>query len=195
MIMKLWTSLAAAGVLAGSAFANTTTTTPSNSTFMGSGKWKINVGLGLPDGDHSDAGVDTMFMVGADWMFGPMSGYANIEQFVGILGAFGEGTGSFQSTTYGIHYGILFALNQMGGGNWKIKAQGGYYNTKIDLGSVDVDDWNFGGLASIVYTPNGSQFSFEGGYYFFPENSFATDGSSSKINNRGWFLMLGIPVK
>ncbi len=184
--MKLWTTIAATSMLAGAAFATDNTATRNN--MMGSGKWNINVGIGLPEGDHKDAGVDNIFFIGADWMFGEMKGYNNVSQFVGILGGFGEGDLDLETTTFGIHYGVLFALNNMqGDSEWMAKIQAGYYNTKLEVGSIDEDEWGFGGLASIQYKPKSGNFTIEGGYYIFPE--------VDSVDHRGFHIMVGFGLK
>lgn len=181
--MKTWATLAAASILAGSALA-TGTTTDNHS----SGKWTINVGLFIPTGDHEDAGVDNGFMVGADWMLWSGGAYQNMSGYVGLLGMFGSGDNDLDSTTYGIHYGILFALGEnQGMSDLAIKLQGGYYNTTLEAGSSEADDWGFGGLAGLVWKPKNGQFSLEAGYYFMPE--------VEDTDHRGWFFQVGIPIK
>lgn len=180
--MKLWATVAAAGILAGSAIANDSNT----NTMMSGGKWQINVALGLPTGDHSDAGFDTMYFVGADWMFGGMSGYSNVSQYFGFLYGFGEGDSNLESTTYGVHYGVAFGFGQESMSEWTARVQGGFYNTKLDDGTFSDDEWGFGGKAGIFYNPKGSKWNIGAGYYWYPKVS---DG-----DNTGWFFMFGLPI-
>jgi hypothetical protein len=151
--------------------------------------WTINLGLAMPSGDHKDdLDVDSMFMVGLDYGLGMMGDGSDSATFVGIMGMFGSGSGSLDSRTYGVHYGVLMNL---GGASsnmpLKLKLQGGYYNTRLSNGG-DEDEWGFGGLAGLVWTPNtsgGNPISFEGGIYFFPE--------VANVNNTGWYFAVGIP--
>lgn len=178
--MKLWATILAVGALAISAFANNTTTVDNHS----SGKWTINVGFAIPEGDHEDAGVDSMFMFGADWHLYSLG--QGSQSYIGVLAAFGDGDFDLESRTYGIHYGILFGLGQEQYSDWAVKLQGGYYNTKLEQGSFDEEEWGFGGLAALVYRPKGSNFTIEAGYFFFPE--------VEDIDNRGFSISVGIPV-
>lgn len=186
--MKLWATFLAAGLLAGSTFANSTTQDGNGS------KWTINVGLAIPEGDLKDAGVDNMFSVGADWMlgYGGMNSMgSNTQQYVGIGFMFGDGDFDLDVMTYGIHYGILFGFaGDQGDGNWEwgARLQGGYYNTKLEAGSFEADEWGFGGSAGITYRPrNSNGFNVNFGYYFMPE----VEG----VDNRGWNISVSIPVR
>jgi len=180
--MKLWATLAAAGILAGSALATGTTSTASPM-----GNWTINVGMFISEGDLKDAGVDNGFLVGADWMLGQQMEGAST--YAGIMGMFGSGDADLDVTTYGIHYGLLFGTGAGEGAmnGFKIRLQGGYYNSRLEQGSFEADDWGFGGLAGFSWAPQAGGFTIDGGYFFMPE----VEG----VDNRGWFFSIGIPVK
>jgi hypothetical protein len=184
--MKLWATLATAGILASGVFANSTSKTTQDEP----NKWNIHVGFAIPDGDHKDLGVDNMFSIGADWMLSNNNGMSgSSDSFIGVLAMFGSGDGSLDSMTYGIHYGLMFGLGGQGGGmnNFSLKVQGGFYNTKLDDDFAEADEWGFGGSINLVYVPTGGGFQFGAGYYFMPE----VEG----VDNRGFTIFVSIPVK
>lgn len=187
--MRLIATLAAAMMVAASAFAAETAKKP----VLSGGTWTLNLGLALPSGDHDDAGVDTMFMVGVDYgMAGMNSGMGpNTSSYFGAMAMFGDGDADFQSRTWGVHYGFMFGLGSDQTMPLKIKLQGGLYNTRLEQGSADADEWGFGGLAGLVWSPSsgggGMSFTIEGGYYFMP--------SVEGVNNNGLYFAVGIPLK
>lgn len=180
--MKLWSTLATAGLVAGSAFAGAPTVQDEPN------KWMINVGFAIPDGDLKDLGVDSMFSIGADWMLGSNNASGS-ETFIGVLGMFGSGDASLDCTVYGIHYGVIFGLGAQGGGmdNFQVKLQGGFYNNKLSDDFDSEDDWGFGGLAALQFAPPNSGFRIALGYFFMPE--------VADVDNRGWTITVSIPVK
>ena len=183
--MKLFASLMAAMMVASSLMAYER---PKKPAYDGAKSWTINIGVGVPQGDHKDAGVDTMFMVGADYMLGPMGEGTEGSTYVGVLGFFGSGDAGLKSRSYGIHYGATLNLGQPGSSSpIMFKLQGGYYNTDLSDG-IDDNNWGFGGLVGVVWRPTsggGQSFTVEGGYYFLP--------SVSGVDNNGWYVAVGIP--
>jgi hypothetical protein len=184
--MKLWATLAAAGIIAGSSFAATSSTAKPQGDAMN--RWSINVGLFIPEGDHKDAGVDNGFVVGADWMLPNTGSMGTASSYVGIMGLFGDGDNDLETRSWGIHYGVLFSLaNNQGWSDFNVRLQGGYYNTQLEAGAFDEDEWGFGGMVSLNWRPRNSGVTVDAGYYFMPE----VEGT----DHRGWIFTVGIPVK
>jgi hypothetical protein len=178
--MKILATILAVGALVGSAFASSPTAPDAGN------KWNINVGFAVPDGDLKDAGVDNMFSFGADWILNSgMGDTGDTSSYLGILAMFGSGDADVDVMTYGIHYGFEFGLGD--NNEFAVRLQGGYYNSKVDLGSGELDEWGFGGMGALGYKPASGGFSIWVGYYFFPE----VDGA----DNRGFQVTVGIPVK
>ncbi len=184
--MKKFAFLAAATVIAGSAVASTGT--KATKPAMGTNKWTINVGLGFPNGDHKDAGVDNQVMLGIDWELGMMNNGSPAMSYLGVGYMFGSGDADFDTRSYGVHYGVMFPLSNSGQTSaLGAKIQLGYYNTRLSQGSAEEDKWALGGLAALTWTPQGQNWHLNLGYYFMPE--------VSDINNSGWFLGVGFRTK
>ncbi len=186
--MKVLATLVAAMMVAGSVLA--IDPSKKKSVLYTPGNWMFNVGLGMPTGDHEDAGVDTMVLVGLDYGLGNIGDGSNASTYVGMAGLFGSGDGDFESRSWGGHYGVIFGLSDASGNSpVYIKLQGGYYNGRIDFGTTDDDKWGFGGQAGIIWMPRrgGNDIRVEIGYYMMP--------SVSSVNNNGWFLGIGIPFQ
>lgn len=182
--MKKLAFLAAASVIAGSAFAGE----PAKKMSLGTNKWTINVGLGFPNGDHKDAGVDNQIMLGVDMELGPMSYGSTAMSYVGLGYMFGSGDSDFDTRSYGVHYGVMFPLSNSGqASSLGAKLQLGYYNTELTQGSAEEDKWALGGQAALMWTPQGQTWSLNLGYYFMPE--------VANINNTGWYVGVSFRTK
>ncbi len=155
----------------------------------GKGAITLNAALGLPQGDHKDAGVDTMILIGADYGLGVIGQGTTASSFVGILGAFGSGDNDLDSRTFGVHYGLMFPLTPNNPSlPLMLKAQVGYYNTRLSNGDSD-EKWAIGGLAALSYgfkSGDRTNFSLELGYYLFPEVNGA--------DNNGFFVGASFPL-
>jgi hypothetical protein len=185
--MKAVATLVAAMMAITTAFAgDSSTAKPAN----GGKTWTINLGMAIPSGDHSDLGVDSMFMAGADYGMGMMGADGNTSSFIGVMWMGGSGDAGLDSRSWGAHYGVLIGMgNSAQTSNLKLKLAGGIYNTELSNGGSE-DDWGFGGFAALVWMPQsstGMNFTIEGGAYFMPE--------VVGVNNTGWYIAVGIPIK
>ena len=176
------------GVLLGANAAHATTDVDTKAQGIQKGTWVLKVGLGNQQGRQNDAGVERVFIVGADYSLGSAGSNSNATTFLGVDGFFGSGDNGFRSQALGIHYGLAIGRGEKTPeGPLVFKVQGGYYNTHLTTGDSD-DGWGMGALAAVVWIPKPhgkNPLQIEGGYFWLPCHTLK--------DNRGWYVAVGIP--